>query len=480
MRSPSSVPIGATLAGKYRVDAVLGTGGMGVVLAATHVHLRQRIAIKLLHPEAAARRGGVERFLREARVAMSLRGEHVVRIFDVGTLDDGSPFIAMECLVGQDFGALLDAGAPLAPTLAVDYILQASEAIAEAHVLGVVHRDLKPANLFLTKRVDGTPCVKVLDFGVSKIAPAADVGPELDETAASSSRVDDPPSAPASEPPPGRDRITRGSALIGSPRYMAPEQIRSPADVDARADVWALGVILFELLTGQPPFDGGTLEELRARVMFAPAPRVPGAAAPLQAAIHRCMAKEPAQRFASVHALAEALAPFASKDGAASAARVGRIGGSLDTMSDNPIVRDLGRAPGRTSARMALAAIAVVVAGAAAVVVAWVVLPRGTAAPAQTVAASSRPVPPSDMPVSATLPSAAASTPTAPSGHAPDDVASAATAPAAPQAARLAGRKVVRPTVSAEPPVAAATAGQPPPAPDPLQLDAGFLFRGRK
>ncbi len=477
MRSPSSVPIGATLAGKYRIDAVLGTGGMGVVLAATHVHLRQRVAIKLLHPEAAARRGGVERFLREARVAMSLRGEHVVRIFDVGTLDDGSPFIAMECLVGQDVGALLDAGAPLAPTVAVDYVLQACEAIAEAHVLGVVHRDLKPANLFLTKRVDGTPCVKVLDFGVSKIAAAADAGPELDDTAASSSRVDDPPSAPPSEPPPGRGRLTRASALIGSPRYMAPEQIRSPADVDARADVWALGVILFELLTGQPPFDGGTLEELRGRVMFEPAPRVPGVAAPLQAAVHRCLEKHPAQRFASVHALAEALAPFASKDGAASAARVGRIGGSLDTMSDNPIVRDLGRAPARAPSRMGLAALVVVVAGASAVVVGWMVVSRAYPGTTQTLAASSVAASSADTPASA-APPLAESTPNAPSSRAPDAVPSAATAPAAPQAARLTGRKAVRPTSSAEPPVSASPA--PAPASDPLQLDAGFLFRGRK
>jgi serine/threonine-protein kinase len=455
---------------------------MGVVLAATHVHLRQRVAIKLLHPEAASRRGAVERFLREARVAMSLRGEHVVRIFDVGTLDDGSPFIAMECLVGKDFGALLDTGAPLPAAVAVDYVLQASEAIAEAHVLGVVHRDLKPANLFLTKRVDGTPCVKVLDFGVSKIASAADASQELDDTAASSSRADEGPATPASEPPPpGRDRITRASAVIGSPRYMAPEQIRSPADVDARADVWALGVILFELLTGKPPFDGATLDELRGRVASAPAPRVPGVPAPLQAAIHTCLAKKPEERFASVHALAEALAPFASRDGAVAAARVGRIGGSLDTTSDSPIVRDLSRAPGGPGTRMAVVALVV----AAVAGVGWMALARGRVAPevspASTSAAASSS---SDLAASPVVVASAPSTPVSGDDATPAAAAASgaiAPPPTVPAAARVGPRKPAR---SGEAPVvdAGAAAASPPATPvsDPLLLDAGFLFRNRK
>jgi serine/threonine-protein kinase len=449
---------------------------MGVVLGATHVHLRQRVAIKLLHPEAAARRGAVERFLREARVAMSLRGEHVVRILDVGTLDDGSPFIAMECLVGKDFGALLDEGAPLAPAVAVDYVLQASEAIAEAHALGVVHRDLKPANLFLTKRVDGTPSVKVLDFGVSKIAPDASASDGLDDTAASSSRADDPRSAPASEPPPSaRDRITRASALIGSPRYMAPEQIRSPADVDGRADVWALGVILFELLTGRPPFDGATLEELRTRVMSAPAPRMQGVPAALQAAVQRCLAKEPEGRFASVHALAEALAPFASKDGDVVAARVGRIGRALDTTSDSPIVRDLSRASARPSTRMAVVGL-VVFAGAAAGAVGWMTLSRAPSAAPETRAASSGPAGTTLVPAAESLAPAASST-----APAVDDASpAAAQGPAAPSAARATVRKTARPPGSGEATVVDAGTRAPTAPADPLLLDAGFLFRNRK
>ena len=475
MRTPSSVPIGATLAGKYRVDAVLGQGGMGIVLAATHVHLRQRVAIKLLHPAAATRRGAVERFLREARVAMSMRGEHVVRIFDVGTLDDGSPFIAMECLEGKDLGAVLDASAPLEPAIAVDFILQASEAIAEAHALGVVHRDLKPANLFLTKRVDGSPCVKVLDFGVSKIAPEMEV--VLDETASSSRTGEAEGPHPASEPPAaGRERITRSSALIGSPRYMAPEQIRSPADVDARADVWALGVILFELLTGVPPFDGLTLDELRNSVTPSPAPRVPNVPAPLQAAIHRCLAKDPDARFASVHALAEALAPFASGDGALAAARVGRIVGTLETMSDTPIVRDLVRRPGRPRTRMAVVALAVV--GALAGVFVWRAMP---ASPVQDPRTAS-----SGAPVSAEAPWPRPPPPQAVSASGVPELPSPLPAPGVASAlpVRPAGVKPSRATGSGGGTVAdagtPATAPPPAAATDPLHLDAGFLFRDRK
>jgi serine/threonine-protein kinase len=444
---------------------------MGIVLAATHVHLRQRVAIKLLRPEAAARRGAVERFLREARVAMSLRGEHVIRIFDVGTLDDGQPFIAMECLEGRDFGALLDAAAPLAPAVAVDYVLQAIEAVAEAHALGVVHRDLKPANLFLTKRVDGSPCVKVLDFGVSKVAEdvAAD---ELEETGASSTHDGELRAAPP-EPVAVRARITRASALVGSPRYMAPEQIDAPSDVDARADVWALGVILFELLTGAPPFDGHTLEELCASVTSTPAPRLPGVPGPLEAAVRRCLAKEPGKRFPSVHALAEALAPFASADGPVIAARIGRIVGAGGTASDTPIVRDLGGKhprPGRARVTV-LAAVAVACAAGIALGVAMTASPR----PPDARPSSGVVVPPASAssllatsPPSTSTPAA----PPVPSTPSPGPAASVA-------AGSRAGVRTF-PVASSPPVVAPSSTAAPPPAVDPLHLDAGFLFRDRK
>jgi serine/threonine-protein kinase len=292
------------IAGKYRVDAVLGAGGMGIVLAATHVHLRQRVAIKLLHPEAAVRRGAVERFLREARVAMSMRGEHVVRIFDVGTLDDGSPFIAMECLEGRDLGAVLDARVPVEPAVAVDYILQASEALAEAHSLGVVHRDLKPANLFLTTRVDGTPCVKVLDFGVSKIARELEI--ILDETA-SSSRVGSP-AAPASEPPPaGRGRITRSSALIGSPRYMAPEQIRAASDIDGRSDLFSVAVTIYETIAGASPFEATTPAASLAAVLESVVDPDPRIEPRVWIEVQRALGKRPYERHRDATEMASAL-----------------------------------------------------------------------------------------------------------------------------------------------------------------------------
>ena len=317
-RHALSAPVGTTLAGKYRVEGVLGSGGMGIVLAATHLHLRERVAIKLLRPETALRPTAVERFLREARVAMKLRGEHVVRIFDVGQLDDGAPFIAMECLQGEDLGAMVREQGPLAPEVAARYVVQACEGVAEAHAHGVIHRDLKPANLFLATRVDGSPCVKVLDFGASKI-----LVPD--------SRLADSFSAVTSDASGAYQRIdssrlgladtveavvvgglTRAGALVGSPRYMAPEQVRASHDVDVRADVWALGAILYELLGGRPAFEGDSLEKLREHVLDgAPLPldHVPPA---LDAIIRRCLAKNPRDRYPSAVALAKALHSFDS------------------------------------------------------------------------------------------------------------------------------------------------------------------------
>src|SRR5262249_21959882 len=152
----------------YKVERVLGQGGMGVVVAALHQQLEQRVALKFLLPEGAADATVVGRFVREARAAVRLRSEHVARVLDVGMADTGTPYIVMEYLEGRDLASVLNEERQLSIPRAVTYVLQASEAIAEAHALGIVHRDLKPANLFLTCRPDGTPCVKVLDFGVSK------------------------------------------------------------------------------------------------------------------------------------------------------------------------------------------------------------------------------------------------------------------------------------------------------------------------
>ena len=169
-----SVASGVMLAGKYRVERTIGEGGMGVVLAATNEALRQRVAIKLLRSGALANAKALGRFEREARAAASLRSEHVARVLDVGKLEDGRPYMVMEYLEGRDLGDVIEHGGELPVGDAVDYVLQACEAVAEAHAAGIIHRDLKPKNLFLSQTVDGRPLVKVLDFGISKIEDEAE------------------------------------------------------------------------------------------------------------------------------------------------------------------------------------------------------------------------------------------------------------------------------------------------------------------
>src|SRR5688572_12056721 len=230
-RPPSVAPVrvGQILAGKYRVENVLGIGGMGVVVAAQHVQLGQRVALKFLNDEVCARPEAVDRFMREARAAVQIQSEHVARVTDVGQLENGSPYIVMEYLEGTDLAAVLRSRGPLPVEEAVDYVLQAAEAIAVAHRLRIVHRDLKPANLFLTQRPDESSLVKVLDFGISKA---------LDGSMGALSG------------------LTTNSAVnvIGSPLYMSPEQFKSAKDVDTRSDIWSLGVIIHELVTGAYPF----------------------------------------------------------------------------------------------------------------------------------------------------------------------------------------------------------------------------------
>jgi serine/threonine-protein kinase len=282
----STPPIrpGDLIAEKFQVDRVIGSGGMGVVVQATHVALGQRVAIKFLLTEACEAPGAVARFLREARAAVQIEGEHVARVLDVGTLSSGAPYMVMEYLRGADLADVLLRGGPLAQEVAVDYVLQACEAIAEAHALGIVHRDLKPANLFLASRPDGSPLVKVLDFGISKQQR-------------------------------GPSGLTSGEVMMGSPRYMSPEQMRSTRDVDARTDVWALGTILFELVSGKPVFDSDSMAGLCAAIQTQPAPALrsvrPGVSELLDRVVARCLEKDPRAPIATVAELAQALAPIA-------------------------------------------------------------------------------------------------------------------------------------------------------------------------
>lgn len=299
----TEVYAGQILGGKYRVDRVLGAGGMGVVVAATHLQLDERIAIKFLLPEALANPEAVARFGREAKAAVKIRGEHVARVIDVGAFENGAPYMVMEYLEGRDLSALIRDRGAVDPAYAVDAVLQACEALAEAHALGIVHRDLKPANLFMTRRPDGTPCVKVLDFGISKLT---NPGVAYD--------------------------ITKTTAIMGSPLYMSPEQMTASRQVDARTDVWAIGVVLYELLTGRVPFSAETLPEICGLILtVAPAPIrdfSPSVPEGLQAVVLRCLEKDRERRFANVSHLAQALAPYGSRATSRSVERIARILGS--------------------------------------------------------------------------------------------------------------------------------------------------------
>lgn len=265
------------------------------------------------------------RFLREARAAVRIQSEHVARVLDVGELTNGSPYMVMEFLSGRDLADELDQPGEVLPVeVAIDYVLQASEAVAEAHSLGVIHRDLKPANLFLTHRPDGSPLVKVLDFGISKAINAEDN---------------------ALEPAPS---LTATHSLLGSPAYMSPEQIRRPKQVDTRTDIWSLGSILYELLVKDPPFVADSPLALLAAVVSDPLPSVrdkrPDVSADLEAVIAKCLEKNPDNRYQTVAELADALAPFAPR----SQPSVSRISGILRATSLRPAPADKSPSSDRT------------------------------------------------------------------------------------------------------------------------------------
>jgi serine/threonine-protein kinase len=282
---------GEVFADKYRVDRVIGRGGMGLVVAAHHLQLDEPVALKLLLPEATESPEAVARFLREARAAVKIKSEHVVRVSDVGTLPDGAPYMVMEYLEGADLAARLAEHGPLPVEQAVEFVLQTCLAVADAHALGIVHRDLKPANLFCVRRSDGQLAIKVLDFGISKVTASGGQGSAVE--------------------------ITRTASLMGTPVYMSPEQMRSSRDVDGTTDIWALGVILFELLVGRPVFLAQSVTELAAKVVSDPAPPLrqfrPEAPAGLEAVIHACLEKDRRMRYPNVGELSRALLPWAPR-----------------------------------------------------------------------------------------------------------------------------------------------------------------------
>ncbi|MGC4086331.1 MAG: serine/threonine-protein kinase [Polyangiaceae bacterium] len=448
---------GEVLADKYRIEQVLGQGGMGVVVQATHVQLDERVAIKFLLPAALENEEAVMRFSREARAAVKIKSEHVARVTDVGTLTSGCPYMVMEYLQGSDLSQLIQQRGPLPIEEAVDFVLQASEALAEAHALGIIHRDLKPANLFHTRRADGSSCIKVLDFGISKVTGLSGSGADLG--------------------------MTRTTTVMGSPLYMSPEQMASSRNVDARTDIWSLGIILYELLAGQVPFVADTMPQLCAMILQQNAPPLrnvrPDAPEALQAVLARCLEKDPTRRFANIAELAAWLLPFASRSGRTSVERISRVisasgisSGNFEVpphsdpppaAGTNPAWGNTAQSSSRRGPWLAVAAALLVAGGAGAAVVAtrvWgqaATVPSGAAAQPSVSSVSAVAAPPiapaqpeptlvaePTTPASASAPSA--TTPTPPSVGAQKVAAHAA-------------KKGAAAKVSAEP----ATPAPPPP-----------------
>ncbi|HEX5060251.1 MAG TPA: serine/threonine-protein kinase, partial [Kofleriaceae bacterium] len=269
------------LLGKYRVESTLGFGGMGLVIKAHNLALDEHVAIKLLREDVQVDNENATRFVREAKNAVKLKSEHVARIRDVGTFDDGRPYMVMELLEGLDLGKILLDQGVVERDRAVDLVLQACDAIAEAHSLGIVHRDIKPTNLFVTKRRDGTDLLKVLDFGISKATMGTDMN------------------------------LTQTQSMLGTPAYMSPEQMRSARTVDPRSDIWSLGCVLYELVEGHPPFEAENFAELCVMVSIEPFTPIKNAPE-LAAVIDKVLAKPIEQRFQSIAELAHALEPFSS------------------------------------------------------------------------------------------------------------------------------------------------------------------------
>ena len=440
---------GAVISGKYRVEGVLGVGAMGIVYAAHHLLLDERVALKVLRSELVAFPDAVKRFTSEARAAAKIKNEHVTRVFDVGELADGTPYIVMESLEGEDLARRLATRGALRLEEAIAFVLQACEALVEAHILGIVHRDLKPSNLFCYRRSDGALSIKVLDFGISKIAPLA-------QSMSDAGRAS-------------------GGKTVGSPFYMSPEQMQSSHDVDHRTDIWALGVILFELLTTKVPFEGESLPDVCIKV----ATRAPRSLRGLrndvpeevEATVLKCLQKKPEDRFENLAEFAGSLFPYAGKGARLSIERIVQVSRkarstAIRTASESPLsarasegatIRPLGATvpPARAESSgipwVGLAGAAAVVLG---VVVFWA-RPTGkgdqsrAAEPAPTAKAaaqpSSKPVrmpqkpenlpkadeaPPSDMPSGAAAVEAPSMAPVRPGAQ--GSVPTGSAAPAAP------------------------------------------------
>ena len=276
----AGVDIGHVFLGKYRVDAIIGHGGMGVVAECTHLQLNERVAIKMLRKDVLLDEDAVQRFTREAQAAAKLKSEYVAKVTDVGRFENNVPYMVMEFLEGHDLGQLLEQRGVLPVPWATELMLQTAEALAEAHSHGIVHRDVKPTNLFVTWRPDGSALIKVLDFGISKSPTGADM------------------------------QLTQTQSLLGTPAYMSPEQMRSARLVDTRSDIWSLGTVFYELLEGRRPFEAESFSEMCVKVAVDPPAPMINTPPALQPVILKCLAKSPEQRYATMADLGRDLVPF--------------------------------------------------------------------------------------------------------------------------------------------------------------------------
>lgn len=308
----SVVAVGDVIHGKYKVERVIGEGGMGLVVAAKHLTLDRSVALKVLNQKSQESPEALERFTREARAAARIQSEHVGRVLDVDSIPGGAPFIVMELLEGNDLAEEVRQNQRVPVDRAVTFLLQACEAIAEAHASGIVHRDLKPANLFLSKSASGNVSVKVLDFGISKITRAAEGSITANKA------------------------LTNPTSMLGSPLYMSPEQMKASTEVDARTDIWSLGVILYELLSGRSPFDANTIPMICAAVLSQHPPSIASVlqqtgvvteAIPegIERIVVRCLQKDPENRYRDVAHLVRALSAFAPEQGKITIERISKL-----------------------------------------------------------------------------------------------------------------------------------------------------------
>ena len=338
MELPEGVREGAILSDKYLIGPVLGAGAMGIVVAARHLLLNEDVAIKFLVAGRWDQADAVQRFVREAQAAIRIQSEHVVRVHDVAVLESGAPYIVMEHLKGRDLAKRLRAEGPLPVEQAVDLLLQACEAISESHRIGIVHRDLKPANLFVLEREGAPASIKVLDFGISKSTRLVPRTVDGDGTLESA-------------------QITQARAILGSPFYMSPEQMESARDVDSRTDIWALGVTLFEMIVGRPPFTGHSLVQVYSKMASPDESGWRGAlgrhSADLAAIVGKCLEWERERRYATVRDFARALAPLGTNRAGVSLRRNRGVAGSVrvEPRSREGAPSDGDTAPGSPAAR---------------------------------------------------------------------------------------------------------------------------------